>query len=115
MVCSVRFWHKADIGAQLILRHLSPRDQIVESIEVGRKADGNPRNGAPDNDSIPHVIPLFRSDRVDAGGIEVRRVACNSAAVCRNSALSSRESTPSASITALMIESASISSKRSSR
>jgi hypothetical protein len=93
---------------------LFPRDQIIESIEVGRKADGNPRNGAPGNDSVPHVIPLFprRSDRADAGGIRVRRVACNSAAVCRNSASSARESTPSASITALMMESASISSKR---
>jgi hypothetical protein len=48
---------------------LSPRDQIVESIKVGPKADRNPRNGAPDNDAVPHVLPLFRqsSDRVDAG------------------------------------------------
>jgi hypothetical protein len=35
---------------------LSPRDQIVESVQIGRKADGNPRNSSPDNDSIPHVI-----------------------------------------------------------
>jgi hypothetical protein len=71
---------------------LSPCDQIVESIKVGRKADGNPRNGAPGNDSVPHVIPLFpqRSDRADAGRVSARRLVCNSAAVCRNSVSSSR-------------------------
>ncbi len=44
---------------------LSPRDQIVESIEIGRKADRNPRNGARDNDLVTHVIPSFprRLDR----------------------------------------------------
>ena len=48
---------------------LSPRDQIVESIEIGRKADCNPRNGAPHNDSVPHVMPLLprRPDSADAG------------------------------------------------
>src|SRR5260370_11424465 len=85
-------------GAQRIL---PPCDQIVECVKVWHKAEGNPRNGAPDNDSVPHVIPLLprKSDRADAGGISVGRVASNSAAVCRNSASSSRESTPSASIT----------------
>jgi hypothetical protein len=39
---------------------LSPRDRIVESVNVRRKADGNPRNGAPDNDSVPHLILRFR-------------------------------------------------------
>ena len=92
---------------------LSPRDQIVESIEVWPKADGNPRNGAPDDESVPHVIPLF--PRANGGGFEVRRVACNSAAVCRNSASNSRGSMPSAFITALVVESASISTKRDSR
>src|SRR5262249_7927285 len=98
-------------------RLLPPRDQIVESIEVGRNADSNPRDDAPDNNSVPHMMPFFprRLDRADVRGIEMRRVACNSAAVCRNSALSSRESTRSASITALTIQSASISSKRGSR
>jgi hypothetical protein len=96
---------------------LSPCDQIVESIKVGRKADGNPRNGAPGDDSIPHVIPLFpqRSDRADAGRVSARRLVCNSAAVCRNSVSSSRGSTPSASITTLTMESVSISSKRGSQ
>src|SRR5262249_44525474 len=49
---------------------LSPRDQIVESIEVGHKTDSNPRNGTPDNDLVPHVIPsLSAKDRADAAGI----------------------------------------------
>jgi hypothetical protein len=96
---------------------LSPCDQIVESIKVGRKADSNPRNGAPGNDSVPHVIPLFpqRSDRADARRVSTRRLARNSAAVCRKSASSSRGSTPSASITTLTMESVSISSKRGSQ
>jgi hypothetical protein len=96
---------------------LPPCDQIVECVNVWHKAEGDPRNGAPDNDSVPHVIPLFprRLDRADAGGINVARVACNSVTVCCNSASSSRESTPSASIMALTIGSASISSRRGSR
>src|SRR5262249_20595900 len=49
---------------------LSPRDQIVESIEVGHKTDSNPRNGTPGNDLVPHVIPsLSAKDRADAAGI----------------------------------------------
>jgi hypothetical protein len=42
---------------------LFPRDQIIECVKVGREADGNPRNGAPDNDSVPHLILHFSADR----------------------------------------------------
>ena len=33
---------------------------FVGSVNVRRKADGNPRNGALDNDSVPHLILRFR-------------------------------------------------------
>jgi hypothetical protein len=96
---------------------LSPSDQIVESIKVGPKADGNPRKSAPNNDTVSHVITPFPRwlDNADAGRICPRRAAHKRAAVCLNSASSSRESTPSASITALTMGSASISSRRGSR
>ena len=47
---------------------LSPRDQIVESIEVGHKTDSNPRNGTPDNDLVPHVIPSLSANAAGIGG-----------------------------------------------
>ena len=33
---------------------LTPRDQVVERVNVWRKAEGDPTDGAPKNDSVTH-------------------------------------------------------------
>jgi len=95
---------------------LSPRDQIVESIEVGHKTDSNPRNGTPDNDLVPHVIPsLSAKDRADAAGIGGQTAAPLHATRRTQLCLEFTRVDVVSLITVLMVESARISSKRGSR
>ena len=62
-----------------------------------------------------HAVQQLGDSYGTSGDFRVRRIARNCAAVWRNSTSSSLGSTPSPSITALTMESASVASKRGSR
>src|SRR5262249_32270803 len=68
-VSNVRFWrqrgnlhggssnHSTGLSDVIHCNHprLPPSDQVVECVNVRRKAEGNPTNGAPENNSITHL------------------------------------------------------------
>ena len=91
------------------IRGRPPRAVIVaQYISFGRELPL--RRSRPNQSLCRRRAQVFHA----SGAFGVRRVARKSAEVCRNSASSSRGLTPSASMTAFTMESASMSSKRGS-